>query len=90
MREKISTLLKESIKTCSEKALLANLRDFHGPIELDITKDPSFGDYASNLAIALAAIVRDKPRKIAQVLAAVAQRPIRAQSPIGEAIDRSV
>ena len=38
VREKISTLLKESIKTCSEKALLANLRDFHGPIELDITE----------------------------------------------------
>lgn len=60
-------MLRESIRTCTEKNLLP-LGNFQGPIELEVTKDSSFGDYASNLAMALASVVRDKPRKIAQIL----------------------
>ncbi len=56
------------MRACSEEGLL-DLRDFKGAVDLENTKDPSFGDYASNLAMILAPVIKDKPRKIAQVLA---------------------
>lgn len=67
MKKQISQILQESIKTCSEKKLLS-LENFRGEINLENTKDPSFGDYASNLAMVLAPIIKEKPRKIAQIL----------------------
>lgn len=63
MRKKILKILSDAIKTCIEKGLfsLAEVPD----IEIEMTKDPAFGDYASNAAMVLASKARMNPRKIA-------------------------
>ena len=38
------------------------------PIEVELTKDPGHGDYASNVAMILAAQVKKNPREIAKIL----------------------
>ena len=55
------------MEACAAQHLL-DLREFRGTVDLENTKDSQFGDYASNIAMVLASVVRDKPRKIAQVL----------------------
>ena len=67
MKKQMIRLLQDAIKTCSEKNILP-LQNFQGSIDLENTRDPSFGDYASNLAMVLASIVKDKPRRIAEVI----------------------
>ncbi len=63
MRKKILKILSDAIKACIEKGLfsLAEVPD----IEIEMTKDPAFGDYASNAAMVLASRARMNPRKIA-------------------------
>ncbi len=40
------------------------------PLEVDWTKDPAHGDYASNAAMILASRLKRKPRQIAEILVA--------------------
>ena len=60
--------MNDAIRSCIEKGSfsLAEVPD----IEIEMTKDPSFGDYASNVAMVLASKARMKPRKIAEDIAA--------------------
>jgi arginyl-tRNA synthetase len=67
VKKKIIKILQDSMEACSKQHLL-DLKEFRGTVDLENTKDPQFGDYASNIAMVLASVVRDKPRKIAQVL----------------------
>ena len=67
MKIKITDMLRSSIRVCAEKELLP-LKEFKGNIDVEHTKDSAFGDYASNVAMMLASVVKDKPRRIAQSL----------------------
>jgi len=64
MRKKILKILSDAIKSCVEKGLFSIVEV--PDIEIEMTKDPSFGDYASNAAMVLASRARMKPRKIAE------------------------
>jgi arginyl-tRNA synthetase len=66
MQNSLIVLLENAIKTCTNK----NLFEMEPPtfIEVEPTKDPSHGDYASNIAMALAARAKKNPRQIAQIL----------------------
>jgi len=67
VRDRLIRLLESSVGTCAEKGAL-RLSGFKGPVEMEFTRDPAFGDYASNLAMVLASVLRDNPRKIAGAL----------------------
>ncbi|MEN6465163.1 MAG: arginine--tRNA ligase, partial [Syntrophaceae bacterium] len=68
MRKKIIKILSDAIKSCMDKGLLgiAEVPE----LEIEMTRDPSFGDYASNAAMVLASKARMKPRKIAEDIVA--------------------
>jgi len=63
-------LLGDAVNACVNQGLLEI--EAIPPIEVDITKDAAFGDYASNIAMVLASRVRSKlpPRKIAEIIRA--------------------
>ncbi len=60
--------MSDAIKSCMDKGLLgiAEVPE----LEIEMTRDPSFGDYASNAAMVLASKARMKPRKIAEDIVA--------------------
>lgn len=66
MKDRIISLLENALASCQRKGLLAG----DGPpfIEVELTKDPDHGDYASNLAMILASRVKKNPRQIADLL----------------------
>jgi arginyl-tRNA synthetase len=68
MKSRLRTLLQDAVKVCVNQGVL----DIEAVpfIEIDITKDAAFGDYASNIAMVLASRVKGKlpPRKIAEVI----------------------
>lgn len=68
MKSKLLTLLGDAVKACVHRGVL----DIEAIpfIEIDVTKDAAFGDYASNIAMVLASRVKGKlpPRKIAEVI----------------------
>lgn len=63
MRRKIIEILKGAIRACIEKGLFGI--ESVPELELEMTKDPAFGDYATNAAMVLASQLRTNPRKIA-------------------------
>jgi arginyl-tRNA synthetase len=68
MKSRLRTLLQDAVKACVNQGVLdIEALPF---IEIDITKDAAFGDYASNIAMVLASRVKGKlpPRKIAEVI----------------------
>jgi arginyl-tRNA synthetase len=81
MQNSLIVLLENAIKTCINKSLL----EMEPPtfIEVEPTKDPSHGDYASNIAMALAARAKKNPRQIAEILA----KEIKASGQFLEKID---
>ena len=68
MKSRLRTLLQDAVKACVNQGVL----DIEAVpfIEIDITKEAAFGDYASNIAMVLASRVKGKlpPRKIAEVI----------------------
>ena len=58
--------LEKSIETCFKKGLLEK-KDFP-LIEVESTKEDAHGDYATNLAMILASILKMNPRKIAALI----------------------
>jgi arginyl-tRNA synthetase len=68
MKSRLRTLLQDAVKACVNQGVL----DLEAVpfIEIDITKEAAFGDYASNIAMVLASRVKGKlpPRKIAEVI----------------------
>ncbi len=66
IQNRLTRLLKNAIKTCVDKNYLKmSLPPF---VEVEPTKDPSYGDYASNIAMMLASRAKKNPRHIAQIL----------------------
>lgn len=59
-------MLEEALRLCTEKGLLPETTlPF---IEVEATKEPSHGDYASNIGMVLASQARRNPRRIAEVI----------------------
>jgi arginyl-tRNA synthetase len=64
----IEKLLREALTALPEDMLPAALRD--AGVEVERTRDAQHGDFASNLAMQLAKVTRQNPRKLAQALLA--------------------
>jgi arginyl-tRNA synthetase len=69
MKSKLQILLGNAVKVCIDKGLIE--ADAVPVIEIDIPKDASHGDYASNVAMVLASRTKGSlpPRRIAAVIA---------------------
>ena len=68
MKDGLITLLRAAVDQLIEQGLLPE--GSGEKIHLERTKDPSHGDYATNLALALAKAAASKPRDLAQKLVA--------------------
>jgi arginyl-tRNA synthetase len=66
MKQALVKLLEKSIQAGIDKGYLPPVAPSH--IEVDLTKDPVHGDYASNVAMILASQVKKNPREIAKIL----------------------
>ncbi len=66
MKELIADLLSQSLRTLQSEGLLP--ADLEVDIQVERTRDPAHGDWASNLALTLAKPARKKPRDIASAL----------------------
>jgi arginyl-tRNA synthetase len=64
----IETLLKQALASLPDTLVAASARDVG--IEVENTRDPQHGDFASNLAMRLAKATRQNPRKLAESLVA--------------------
>ncbi len=71
MKEIISDLVRQALKNaCANGDLDLPYSDWFNKIEVTKTKDPRFGDYAINLALLLAGPLKQKPRAVAEKIAA--------------------
>jgi len=66
MKQALVRLLEKSIRAGIEQKVLPLLAPTH--IEVELTKDPGHGDYASNIAMVLAKQAKKNPREIARIL----------------------
>ena len=66
MKRVLVKLLEKSIQEGIEAGLLSVVA--LPPIEVELTKDPGHGDYATNVAMVLAAQAKKNPREIATIL----------------------
>jgi len=66
MKNKISALIEKAVNLCVEKKLLAAVVLPY--IEVEVPANHDHGDYASNVALILAAQAKQNPRKIAQII----------------------
>ena len=66
MKTLIETLLKQALADVPEDLLPLTART--ASIEVENTRDPQHGDFASNLAMRLAKPARQNPRKLAEAL----------------------
>ncbi len=66
MKDKITALVEEAVKGCVQKGLLPEISLPY--VEVEVPANNDHGDYASNVALILAAQVKQNPRKIAQII----------------------
>jgi arginyl-tRNA synthetase len=66
MKTLIESLLKQALASLPEDLLPSTARSLS--IEVENTRDPQHGDFASNLAMRLAKAARQNPRKLAEAL----------------------
>jgi arginyl-tRNA synthetase len=66
MKNKLASLIANSIAVCTNKGLLPDIR--LPQIEIEVPANADHGDYASNIAMVLASPARQNPRKIAQAI----------------------
>jgi arginyl-tRNA synthetase len=66
MKKKLTGLLENSIKACSGKGIFEEVNLPY--VEVEMTRDISHGDYASNVAMVLASSVKRNPRKVAEAI----------------------
>ncbi|MBW6485050.1 MAG: arginine--tRNA ligase [Syntrophobacterales bacterium] len=66
MKNKIVVLLERAVHKAAAAGLMPDLEA--GGIELEHAKDPKHGDYASNVAMIMAAQARKNPREIARII----------------------
>jgi arginyl-tRNA synthetase len=84
MKTLIETLLKQALAALPEDVVPADARAVN--IEVENTRDPQHGDFASNLAMRLAKPARQNPRKLAQALVqALPHSPMVAKTEIAGA-----
>jgi len=67
MKDKIVALLGEAVHKAAAAGLMPDAAESR--IELEHAKDPKHGDYASNIAMIMAAPARENPRAIARIIA---------------------
>lgn len=63
MKKKLISLLENSIEACCRKGIFDTGKI--PSVEVEMTRDISHGDFASNVAMAFASAVRKNPRKVA-------------------------
>ena len=68
MKEKIRELLEQAVSALREDGTLSP--EVHPEIQVERTRDPAHGDFATNLALVLARPARRKPRELAEALVA--------------------
>ncbi len=66
MKHTVEHLLKQSLTSLQQSGAIS--ADLDIEIKVDNAKDPSHGDYASNIALILAKPCRQAPRKLAELL----------------------
>ena len=66
MKQALVKLLEQSIQTGIDKGFLPPVAPPR--IEVELTRDPGHGDYASNIAMILASQAKKNPREIAKIL----------------------
>ena len=66
MKTKLAHLIANAVTACTQKGLLPDVKLSH--IEIEVPANPEHGDYASNVALILAAQAKQNPRKIAQII----------------------
>jgi len=66
MKQKLIDLIEKSIQSGMDARLLPPTAPCR--VEVELTKDPAHGDYASNIAMILASQVKKNPREIAKIL----------------------
>ncbi len=66
MKNKISVLIEKAVNSCVDKKLLGAVDLPY--IEVEVPANHDHGDYASNVALILAAQAKQNPRKIAQII----------------------
>jgi len=66
MKKELATVLENSMNACFEKGVFE--KKPLPPIEVEAPKENSHGDYATNLAMVLASVLKMNPRKIAEAI----------------------
>lgn len=66
MKEKIYDLIKDALEKASDAGTIPQVGEL--PFSVEYPPEESFGDYASNVALLLASLVKGRPREIAQAL----------------------
>jgi len=66
MKNKISVLIEKAVNSCVQQKLLGAVDLPY--IEVEVPANHDHGDYASNVALILAAQAKQNPRKIAQII----------------------
>jgi len=66
MKNKLADLITNSIAVCTQKGLLPEVQ--LPQIEIEVPANPEHGDYACNVAMILASLAKQNPRKIAQAI----------------------
>lgn len=66
MKNKVLAIIENAVQACMNKELLpaVNL----SALEVEVPANPDHGDYASNVAMILASVAKQNPRKIAQII----------------------
>ena len=68
MKEVIRTLVREAIIKADEQGTISLPDAGSASVEVSRSKDPRFGDYATNAALVLASATNSKPRELAAVI----------------------
>lgn len=68
IKERIEKLVREALERCRSDGVLAEVGD--AEIEITVPRSEQHGDYATNVALALAGAARMKPRDLAEEIAA--------------------
>ena len=68
MKETIRTLVRQAVEQAAKSELPTIEEPGSLSVEVSRTKDPRFGDYATNIALVLAAALQRKPREIAEAI----------------------